>query len=107
MTAVTVPRFAQYVNADASLDAVELEECLSAAVELVDRLLTGATAPPESVKDRAVLESAADLYARKNARTGVPSFESELGVPEPYPVLRDPKASARVILQQWLTPAIG
>lgn len=106
ITADQLASFAKYVDGDATQDADYLTQCWNEATELVTVML-GSAAAPDPIRNRAILEAGADLWFRKNTRTGVPQFDSELGTPEPFPVLRDPRTSARVILQPWLTPAIG
>lgn len=103
---ITIAALAKYVQADAALDKDYLEMCIEEADALVQHMITGATVP-EGIVRRAVMEAASDLFMRKNTRTGVPQFDTEYGVPAPFPVLRDPKNSAIVILRPWLTPAIG
>lgn len=98
--------FATYVDADPAQDHAYLTQCWEEATELVTNMLNGQTAP-DSIRTRAILEAGADLFFRKNTRKGVQQFDTELGMPEPFPVLRDPRTSARVILQPWLSPAIG
>lgn len=104
---ITVKGLAGYVNADEHLDQEFLKQCIEESDALVQRMITGTKNVPAHIVSRAILEAAADLFMRKNTRTGVPQFDSDYGVPEPFPVLRDPKSSALVILRPWLTPPIG
>lgn len=104
--AVTIARLASEVNANATKDAERLQEQIDAATEIVTKLATGATVP-DSIRDRATLEAAADLWRRNKARTGMPAMDDYMGNPEPVHSLRDPNTSARIVLQPWLTPAIG
>lgn len=104
---LTVKALAGYVNADAELDAEFLGMCIEEADALVQKMITDARDVPGHIVRRATLEAAADLFMRKNTRTGVPQFDSDYGVPEPFPVLRDPKNSAVVVLRPWLSPPIG
>lgn len=104
--AVTIARLASEVNANAVQDADRLQEQIDAGAAIVAKLATGATVP-QAMLDRATLEAAADLWRRNKSRTGMPAMDDYMGNPEPVHSLRDPHTSARIILQPWLTPAIG
>jgi len=104
--AATIAQLATETGADSVKDSTRLQEQLAAAQRIVDRLIVGATVPPEMV-DRAQLEAAADLWRRNKARTGAPQFDNYEGAPEPVASLRDPHTSAYTILRPWLRPGIG
>lgn len=104
--AATISQLAVETGADAVKDSVRLQEQLTAAQDIVDRMATGSTVPI-SILDRAQLEAAADLWRRNKSRTGVPNFDNYDGNPDAFTTLRDPNKSAYTVLRPWLTPAIG
>lgn len=108
---VTPAELATYVNTDATEDAAYLGECVQEAADLVQDLLARnqIRTPPESVAKRAELETAADLFHRRRSRNGVAIFGSgdDLGGMEAIRVSKDPKATARAMLDGYLKPALG
>lgn len=81
-----------------------LTGCAHEAVELVDTLTgTAATSVPASVLHRARIEVAAELFHRKQARSGVTTFDGgpESG-PEIVRVGNDPLRAVRPILRPYL-----
>jgi hypothetical protein len=108
---VAVEKLAAYVQVDAVEDAAYLAECVQEAADLVQDLITrNKTRPvPESVAERAELETGADLFHRRRSRNGVAVFGSgdDLGGMEAVRVTRDPSATARAMLAAYLGPVIG
>lgn len=105
--AVTVDDVAKLVGASAPKDG--MVDCLAQGTTMVetyiaDNALPGKTVPSE-IRDRAVLEVAADLWHRRQARFGIvnESYASGDGITsEPIRISRDPLAVARPILAQWV-----
>lgn len=88
-------RLTSYVSALAT-ETAYVTECAAEATELVTAYVGGSTVA-EVKMERAILEVGADLYYRKQARSGSPSYEgaemSSLQVPKDpmrlaYPLLR-------------------
>lgn len=109
--AVTSSELRAWVNAGAgSLDS-ELAACVAQAQALVDKYVDdycSPSSPPEEVSDRAVMEVAADLWARRKAPNGIlnqqfAAGDGDVGV-TPIRISRDPLIPARPILAPWVTP---
>lgn len=97
-----------FVNASAS-DEAFLTSCLDEAVALVTKVnkvkdsLTGlyvASAAPQSVVDRAVLECASELFHSRNAPNGISQFAAFDGAPIRVPL--NPMNKARTLLSPWV-----
>ncbi|MCI6584467.1 MAG: hypothetical protein MSC45_05300 [Mobiluncus sp.] len=81
-----------------------LEACISEATGLVAVLLKDvleSTPPTEALVKRAVLDTAADLYARKSAPNGVKSY-ADLDGTQTVRLRLDPLAQARATLAPFL-----
>ncbi|WP_311497998.1 hypothetical protein [uncultured Mobiluncus sp.] len=86
-----------------------LEACISEAESLVGVLLQDSresTPPPEAIVKRAVLDTAADLYARKSAPNGVKAF-ADLDGTSPIRLRLDPLAQARATLAPFLKMVVA
>ncbi|EPD31891.1 hypothetical protein HMPREF9306_01447 [Propionimicrobium lymphophilum ACS-093-V-SCH5] len=94
---------ASYVKAvPADMDFVEA--CWAQAAELVDHRI-GKAQVPASIRDRAVLEVGADLWHRRQTRSGVATFDG--GDYTPMRVTRDPMKAAADLLKPYLGPVIA
>lgn len=91
-------RLADYVGDDRH--QTRLETCTAEATALVDQHTAGATVPG-TVRDRAVLECAAELYNRADAPNGIKSFAEDGTTVR---VARDPMVAARPLLAPFLGP---
>ena len=95
-----VTELARYVNGKAG-DAY-LTQCVTEAVELVGTLVARSTVP-DAVLNRARIEVAAELFHRKQARSGVAQFD---GGPESGPEIvrigNDPLRAVRPMLRPYL-----
>lgn len=98
--ALTTAVLAEYVQADPTAQAAFLARCVSEANDLVTGY-AGAAGVPEAVLDRAVLETAADLFYRRSTRNGVADFEGIDGL-QPIRVNRDPLAAAYPLLRRYV-----
>lgn len=74
--------------------------CTTEAIDLIKQHIGEATVP-EAIATRAVIETAAELYWRRNARNGIAQFNSGEGI-ELMRVGADPMHAARIILRPWL-----
>lgn len=83
-----------------------LASCVTEATELVTHAI-GAATVPESVRDLATREVAADIYHRRSARNGVAGFDDSDIAPAPVRINRDPMVAARPILRPYLGVAIA
>lgn len=92
-----------YVNAQDDDDAF-VATCLAESIELVDRLI-GTNVVPSAIKDRAYLETGADLFNRKNAPNGISQFADFGG--EAIRINRDPLVQARALLKGFLRAPIA
>lgn len=94
-------RLADYVKATATDEHVD--SSLTEAAALVDeKLAKGNThrAVPDPVRDRAVIEVAADLFYRRQTRMGVSGFaDNDLN---PMRISRDPMKACEGILAPYL-----
>lgn len=97
------PDLGKYVKAPTG-DAY-VASCLAEATQLVTDLVGHVSGVPGVVINRAILETGAELYHRRQARLGV----AQLGADElaPIRVARDPKLTARAILGDYLGPGIA
>lgn len=82
-----------------------LTECLNEARLMVGELV-GDRSVPEPIKDRALIECAADLYWRREARAGIATFDVDGGIDQ-VRIRRDPLDGARDILAPWLGVGIA
>ncbi|SNS41557.1 hypothetical protein SAMN06309944_0163 [Micrococcales bacterium KH10] len=96
--AVSAADVLTYAGAGSS-DLAVAESVLPVAVALVTTHL-GAAEPPETVRDRAVLEVASELFHRRNAPQGI----SQFGAPDGsvVRVARDPMVAAYPLLAPWV-----
>jgi hypothetical protein len=95
---------AEYVNAPAA-DAAFVTECEAEAAALVDNRIGAVATVPVAVRDKAVLEVAADLYWRRSSRNGIAGLDAvEVA---PLRINRDPMAAATPILAPFLGPVIA
>lgn len=86
---------------NASIDEGFVKSCAAEALALVTQLLAGvATPPPAEVHDRAVVETGAALFTRRQAPNGITQYADPTGTP--VRLARDPMNVARVILAGWL-----
>lgn len=86
-----------------------LSACIDEAVALVATLVADvreSTPPPPSIVRRAVLDTAADLYARKAAPNGVKSY-ADLDGGQTIRLRLDPLAQARATLAPFLRMAVA
>lgn len=86
-----------------------LQACIDEAVALVATLVVDAretTPPPPAIVKRAVLDTAADLYARKTAPNGVKSY-ADLDGGQTVRLRLDPLAQARATLAPFLKMAVA
>lgn len=89
-----------------SIDGEFVESCAAEALALVTQLLAGvATPPPAEVRDRAVIETGAALFTRRQAPNGITQYADPTGTP--VRLARDPMNVARVILAGWLPLAFA
>lgn len=91
-----------YVGAPQGLDSY-LTGCLAVAQELVTQEAPNAV--PEAVRDRAVIEVAAELFHRRNAPNGIKSF-GDLDGAAAIRVARDALVAARPLLDPWRNPLV-
>ena len=89
---------ASYVKAVPG-DMTFVEECWAQATELVDHRI-GDAPVPDAIRDRAVLEVGADLWHRRQTRSGVATFDG--GDYTPMRVTRDPMKAAADLLKPYL-----
>lgn len=82
-----------------------LEQVIEEATAMVDEII-GQNAVPLPIKDRAILETAADLYGRRAAPNGIKSF-ADLDGTSPVRIRLDPLAPAKAILQPFLKVVIA
>lgn len=80
-------------------------DCQAEAAQLVTDLIAGVTGVPPIIIKRAILETGAELYHRRQARLGIAQFGSDDLAP--IRVARDPKLTARAILGDYLGPGIA
>lgn len=83
-----------------------VESCLDEAHHLVLGLV-GTRQVPKPIHERALIECAADLYWRREARAGLASFDGIDGTTETVHIRRDPLDGARDILGPWLGVGIA
>lgn len=101
----TVERLAHYVGGVPPTDY--LEACAAEATALVDRHLGAARDQvPTTVRDRAVLEVAAELYHRKSAPNGIKNYTDMDGTAA-VRVARDALVAARPLLAPYLPLAVA
>lgn len=78
-----------------------VQQCVAEAIELVKQHVGPVSVVPEAILQRAVVECGADLYWRRQARSGVATFDSE-GALETVRIGLDPMRSARAVLAPYL-----
>lgn len=102
--AVTVETLRAEVNAPEATDDT-LGRLLRAAESLVGQVI-GAADIPDHIRDEAVIVTAADLWAAREAPSGVRVFADGLGGTLPVRVRSNATIRARSILDPWLGPVI-
>lgn len=111
---VTATQLRSWVNAQGQAAAQEdLQACVDQATALVTKYVEDNCGDPiywpdPSIRDRATLEVAADLWNRKSAPNGIVNQQFNIGTGDlgstPIRISRDPLAAARPILAPWVTP---
>lgn len=101
-TSAQVQALRDYVSAPPDLDTY-LGNCLDVAADLVTHDAPKAT--PETVKARAILEVAAELYHRRNAPNGIKSF-GDIDGAGAIRVARDALVAARPLLDPYRNPLV-
>ncbi len=104
MGADLTARLAAYVG-DVPVDQY-LTNCLTEGRALVDSQVGSATVP-DDVRDRAVLEVAAELYHRRSAPNGIKNFADGFDGTAAIRVARDALVAARPLLAPYLPLAIS
>lgn len=82
-----------------------LENVIAEATALVKEIV-GQNTVPTVIQDRAILETAADLYGHRNAPNGIKSF-ADLDGTSPVRIRLDPLAPAKAILEPFLKVVIA
>lgn len=95
-TLVTVEDLLEYVG---STDADFAQDCLDAALPLVSAYV-GTAEVPNQIFDRAVLETASELFHHKNAPSGIQQFNTYEGAP--VRLNRDPMTTSYSLLNKWI-----
>lgn len=73
--------------------------CTKEALALVEQYV-GETFVPAIILTRAVVETAADLFWRRNAQNGIAQFDNGEGL-ELMRIGADPMHAARILLKPW------
>lgn len=95
--AVTAEEVRVFVGAETGEHTALIADSLSEALTLVAKYV--GTAPvAEALRDRAVLEVAADLFHRRNAPNGITN-QFDIADGQPLRISRDPMAPAYKILR--------
>lgn len=77
-----------------------LGECLEESWELVGREIGATLTVPDPIRDRAVIDCASELFARRQSPSGITQYADATGAP--VRLARDPMTSARAILNPYL-----
>lgn len=91
------PQVAQQVKTGQVTDYIT--GCTQEAAELVAAHIAGVTVP-DSIHERAIIETAADLFWRRNAQNGIAQFDNGEGL-ELMRIGADPLHAARILLKPW------
>lgn len=101
---ITADQLTKYVSANQA-DADFVRACLDEAEQIVANALLSPAGTvrtcPEEIRDRAVKEVGAELFARRGLRNGIATFGTGDGDLQPVRVARDPMHLARSILAPW------
>lgn len=92
-------RLADYVGRVPVTDF--LRSCVEEATSLVTDYCRGGSVP-ESVRTRAILEVAAELWHRRNAPNGIKNFADGFDGAAAIRVARDPMVAARPLLAPYM-----
>lgn len=93
-------KVADYVKAPS--DAAYVRDCTAEALALVDQHIGRTTTVPGPIRTRAVVEAAAELFWRKQARAGVVEFGGQENGTELVHVATDPLRAVRPLLRPYL-----
>lgn len=93
---VTTNDLLDYVG---STDTTFAEQCLTEATLMVEEFV-GSSIVPSEIMDRAVLETASELFHRRNAPSGLQQFANFDGVPAR--LSKDPMTQAYAYLSMWV-----
>lgn len=80
-------------------DDAFVQDCWESATALVEEFIGGSYVPT-SIRDRAVLNVASELYHQRNAPNGVAQFASFDGAP--VRIARDPMTAAYALLNRFV-----
>lgn len=87
-------------------DDAFVTSCAAEALALVTQLLAATVGtPPAAVVDRAIVETGAALFTRRQAPNGITQYADPTGTP--VRLARDPMNVARVVLAGWLPVAFA
>lgn len=92
-------RVASHVKAGTASEYVR--SCAAEAQELVKVHIGSVNSVPQAVLERAIVETAAELFWRRNAQNGIATFSSGDTL-ETARIGSDPMRPARTILAPWL-----
>lgn len=102
--AVTVEQVSEFVGASPDEHTGLLTSCLAEARALVDRHV-GSKPVPAVIRDRAYVGVAADLFAQRNAPSGVMNQQYQTadgGMGDVIRISRDPMTAAYKLLRPWM-----
>lgn len=85
---------------EGSVDHGFVQDCWEQAVALVDRFI-GSASVPQPVLNGAYIQTGSELYARRNAPSGITGFSD--GSDNPIRLARDPMTSVYPILRRFVS----
>ncbi len=103
-TDAELAKLRRYVGAGAESTEL-LTDCWTEAAELVARHVRELVVP-EAIVQRAVLDTASELFHRRNAPSGIMQVPTDVGA-APVRLARDPMQGAYAILAPWVGLGIG
>ena len=95
---VTLAEFKDYVGTKDVSDFPQ--ECLTAGIALVTRLIGESEDVPSAIQDQATYVAASELFHRRNAPMGVSQFADATGMP--MRVGRDPLSAVYPLLLPYI-----
>lgn len=106
--ALTVEKLSEKVASQVKAGAVSeyILDCTQEAIDLVDVHIGAVQDIPQTARSRAIIETATELFWRRNAQNGIATFGNGESL-ETVRIGADPMRAARVILAPWLGPPIA
>lgn len=101
------PRLIEHLQLSRSEGGEYVTQCLEEAHQLVTDYVGKGVTVPDSVLERAVIETAANLFWRREAQHGIATFGGGESDVQTVHISTDPLRIARPLLARYMPPVIA